>query len=166
MRPLNEGDVRFLFQLRNEPANYKFLDVLPPQSIDQVRIKLRSILLSVSQAESFFWIIEEVASEEPIGTICLWNFNKTNRSAEVGYELKTAFQGKGYMTEALSSLVQETASMKVFDQLQAYTNKENIASIKLLQKVGFNYQKTIKDESHESKKPSILVFYSRSLIDK
>ena len=42
---------------------------------------------------------------EIIVKICLWNFSKDYKTAEVGYNLNPNFQKKGIMSESLKSVV-------------------------------------------------------------
>ena len=42
---------------------------------------------------------------EIIVKICLWNFSKDYKTAEVGYNLNPNFQKKGIMSESLKSMV-------------------------------------------------------------
>lgn len=76
----------------------------------------------------------------PVGTICLWNFSPENDSAEVGYELLPAFQGKGYMQEALAKVIEFGFEELALPALTACVHAENEASIRLLEK--FDFERT------------------------
>lgn len=61
----------------------------------------------------------------------------TLQSCRVGYSLDRAHQGQGYMTEALSVAVKYMFHEKELHRVQAAYLPENIASKRVLEKVGF-----------------------------
>jgi [ribosomal protein S5]-alanine N-acetyltransferase len=58
-------------------------------------------------------------------------------SAELGYGIDPAFQGKGYMTETVCALVDWAFNHPTCRTVTAVTLKVNYASIRVLEKVGF-----------------------------
>jgi ribosomal-protein-alanine N-acetyltransferase len=73
----------------------------------------------------------------------------------VGYELLPAFQHKGIMTEALEKVIAFGFDEMKLQRIEAWTTKENHASIKLLQKNNF-----IKDLAKENNDGPDMVIYS------
>lgn len=62
---------------------------------------------------------------------------------DIGFAILPAFENKGYTTEAAAATLQhakEKLNMKV---VLAITNKENVKSIKLLEKIGLHYTSLI-----------------------
>ena len=55
---------------------------------------------------------------------------------ELGYRLLTAFRGKGYATEAALALI-EFESSKGNSNIIAFTERENLSSMRVLVKLGF-----------------------------
>lgn len=72
-----------------------------------------------------------------IGTICLWNINQENYSAEIGYELHPEWQGKGIMKEALSKIIDYGFQKMKLKEIEAFTNPLNDSSTRLLEKNNF-----------------------------
>lgn len=58
-------------------------------------------------------------------------------SAELGYGIDPAFQGKGYMTETVCALVDWAFDRPICRTVTAVTLKVNYASIRVLEKAGF-----------------------------
>jgi ribosomal-protein-alanine N-acetyltransferase len=67
----------------------------------------------------------------------LWTLNEVENKAEVGYELIPEYQGKGISQEALSAAIEFGFNTLQLGKIEAYTHKENLASIKLLGKLNF-----------------------------
>ena len=65
--------------------------------------------------------------------------------AEIGYWIGEDFWGKGYVTEATQKVVQYAFEQQHFSRLWAGAYKENVASQRVLEKCGFDYQCTIED---------------------
>lgn len=56
---------------------------------------------------------------------------------EIGYGTNPEYEGRGYMTEAVSALVRWAASRDGVKQIEAETEDGNIASKRVLEKSGF-----------------------------
>ena len=83
-------------------------------------------------------------TKEPIGLIELYERGMDANSGllktkELGFLLDESFEGHGYMTEALTLLINYT--FKELGQLEIWagTFEDNLKSQKLLKKLGFNY---------------------------
>lgn len=57
--------------------------------------------------------------------------------AEIGYGMNAEYEGKGYMTEAVSAVVKWASSQNGVKQIEAETEEENQASKRVLEKCGF-----------------------------
>jgi len=109
----------------------------------------RDINKTVSEIEEFiekvtadsnkmlFFKIETKNDNKFVGTICLKNIDLQNKYAEVGYELLPNFQGKGWMSEALRSLIDFAFTNLSIETIEAFTNYQNVRSRKLLESFNF-----------------------------
>ncbi len=79
------------------------------------------------------WAISYKDTEKALGTICLWNFNKDQTIAELGYDLATEHQGKGIMSEAVKAVIAYGFDTLELNKIEAFTHFENTASIHLLE---------------------------------
>jgi len=60
---------------------------------------------------------------------------------EIGYHMKKEFCNKGYATEAAKACIEYGLSTLTFEELYTYTNRENKPSIRVAEKVGFEFVK-------------------------
>ena len=100
--------------------------------------------------QSITWGITLKGTSEIIGTICLWNFSKDRKQAEVGYDLIPRFQRKGIMSESLKSVLAFGFEHLKLELIEAYTHKENESSKRLLLNNQFKLSTEKKDEHDES----------------
>jgi ribosomal-protein-alanine N-acetyltransferase len=98
--------------------------------------------------ESFFetkvFVIEKKDGSK-IGFI--WNFNMLAPYAkmqEIGYALVPSERGKGYCTEAIQLMVDYLFLSKDIARIQATTHTKNVASQRVLEKVGFKKEGTLR----------------------
>ena len=61
----------------------------------------------------------------------------TDGMVEIGYGIKKEFEGKGYMTEAVTAISAWASQQECVFSVEAETDTNNIASQKVLQKAGF-----------------------------
>lgn len=81
-----------------------------------------------------------------IGTICYWNLNAADKSAEIGYELHPDYQGQGLMQEAISAVLVFGFNDQHFEMITACPKGGNQSSVKLLKKTGFSLVGNFTDE--------------------
>jgi len=81
------------------------------------------------------WIIE-LQDGTHIGDLCFKGLN-ADGSSEIGYGIEDEYQGKGYATEAVSALVNWAMNQPCVTCVTAEAEESNLASIRVLEKVGF-----------------------------
>lgn len=73
-----------------------------------------------------------------IGTCIVFGADKTSQDLNFGYVLHSIQWGNGYASEAMQGLSDKLLSIDGVPQLNATVQEGNIASIKVLTKLGFN----------------------------
>lgn len=137
IRKIQNDDASFIFNLRSNKNNMKYIEMKPYENIERANSFIENVTSDIEKNEVFFWVIETKDTLRKVGTICLWSFSKEKESAEIGYELLSDFQNKGYANEALNAVLnfaKEKLNIKIVD---AITHEAHKASIKLLLKNGF-----------------------------
>lgn len=137
LRQLLSSDDKEIFALRSDSNVNKYLDRKPAKSIDDAKIFIRTISENILMKDSIYWAITLIGTDKLIGTICLFDFSDDNLKAEIGYELKPDFQGKGIMQEAMSKVLNFGIEYVGLNSIEAYTHSENQSSIRLLEKFNF-----------------------------
>ena len=103
--------------------------------------------ISAFEAKSQPWTIEsnawfslgitEIVSGEKLGSIGIKIVNHDAKIAEVGFMMKPSAQGKGYASEALSLVKSYALEELRLNKLSAICSVHNAGSFKLLEKLGF-----------------------------
>jgi RimJ/RimL family protein N-acetyltransferase len=79
---------------------------------------------------------------------------------EIGYSLIPSERGKGYCTEATQLMVDYLFLSKDIDRIQATTHVKNAASQKVLEKVGFKREGTLRKPTRIRGEWTDLVIFS------
>lgn len=83
------------------------------------------------------WGIAERTTDALIGTCTLAGMSPEHGRAEVGFALRQDVWGRGYATEALGALVRLAFTDLRLRRLDADADPRNVASIRVLERVGF-----------------------------
>ena len=109
---------------------------------------IEEITEAIEDSKTISWGITLKNTDKIIGTICLWNFSKNNKIAEVGYDLNPLFQKKGIMSEALNGIIYFGFVNLKLDKIEAFTHTNNENSKRLLKKNGFQFKSDRKDKDN------------------
>lgn len=127
LRPVEVDDYNALVALFTNPVVREFLG--GPLSVLKASEKASGLIKSNSGE-----IFAIVVSDEVAGTIEFSN-HLEEAGIEVSYQLLPKFMGKGIAFAALSLALQHSKAKKV--RIVAETQAKNLASIRLLSKLGF-----------------------------
>lgn len=146
LRPLKSSDDRAVYQFRSNIEVGRFLSRPLEESIASSRYFIDNINEGILKKEWFYWGLALGPRDLVIGTICLWNLSFKDRCAEIGYELHPDFQKKGLMQEAIEAVLDFGFLNLGLQQIEAYLQTGNQASIRLLERNGFKFLKKVGEE--------------------
>ena len=149
LRRLSIKDENEIFFLRSDDRVNKYLNRPKAGSIEDARKHIDTVNKGIDNNESVLWGISLLNAASIIGTICLWNISKENDTAEVGFELMPAFQGKRIMREALSEVMRYGFEILKARKLMDWVHHENTRSVSLLTK--FNFLRDMDEEEKAGK---------------
>lgn len=136
LRQLEKGDETDIFFLRSDKTVNQYVQRPQPKSIEDAIAFMNNINTGIQNNEWIYWVIALKDHPQMIGTIILWNIADDQKKAEVGYDLKPTFYRKGIMNEALEAVLQFAFQLGL-EKIEAYTQWNNTASVKLLKKNSF-----------------------------
>jgi len=97
--------------------------------------------MCVKQSNIRFWVYDKSDVEHVIGTICLRDITRSvYQSCEVGYKFAQRFWHMGYATETLEKCIDIAFNELRLHRIVAHVMPENTPSIKLLYRLGFDYE--------------------------
>jgi len=135
-QPTPQDAPEMLF-LRSDPACMQFLDRDPCKTLEEAEAFINIGNEGAKKGNSISWGITLKDSDTLIGSLAFWRIQKEHFRAEIGYVLHPSFQGKGIMTEAIATALNYAFQVMGIHSVEANTNPDNIASRRLLEKLGF-----------------------------
>lgn len=146
LRTISEHDSVEILGIRSNIEINRFLQRNPPKDSFEALEFILNIKQKSANNEIVFLGISTQNNPKLLGTICLWKFSKDRKTAELGYELLPEYHGKGIMSEAVNFILNYGFNDLNLNKIEAFTNKNNLNSIKLLQKSKFVLNKNRSDE--------------------
>lgn len=154
LRTVTEHDAADIFDIRGNSEINKFLLRNPPKDTFEALDFILDIKRKTNNKEILFLGISYQDEKKLIGTICLWKFSEDRKVAELGYELLPAHHRKGIMSEAVTFILNYGFTSLKLQKIEAFTNKNNLNSIRLLQNNNFIEN----EERGDEKFPDNLIF--------
>ncbi|WP_166383093.1 GNAT family N-acetyltransferase [Polaribacter sp. 11A2H] len=149
LRAINLEDAKAVFGLRANKEVNKYIQRESLKNLSEARAFIDQATNLVADNKGLFWVIESKNSAELLGTIGLRNFDVAENYAEIGYEIHPDYQERGYMTEAFEEVLEYAFEKMELKTIEAFTHKNNLASITLLHKLDFDLQVDRTDEGFE-----------------
>ncbi|MEZ4780155.1 MAG: GNAT family N-acetyltransferase [Flavobacteriaceae bacterium] len=145
MQEITLGDYKDLYEIRYHPEVLKYIKREKVEDKLEIRSFILDRLNDIESSKIYFWKISAIDDAKLMGTICLWNFSNKKTVAEIGYELHPDFHGKGFMSEAMETVLNFGFTNLQLKTIEAYTSKYNESSKVLLNKFGFKLETDRKD---------------------
>jgi RimJ/RimL family protein N-acetyltransferase len=137
LRPFLESDAPEILVQRSDDRIIQFTDITKAVDLDDAVLFILKIQNLVEKGESVIWAICLLGHDTLIGTICIWNIDWERSVGEVGFSLHPDYWGQGIASEALDEVISVGFDKMGIEVLEAGSQHENIASIRLLEKKGF-----------------------------
>ena len=152
LKNISFNDRDFIFkQFSDEKLNRYLFDAEPIADI-QGADEIISFYTQSEPRNQHRWVLVRKDDGAKLGTCGFHCWDKVNGCCDVGYELYPDYWGRGYMNEAMREiLIFARCDMKV-KRVNACIYKDNDASVKLAEKLGFVFAGQTKDEIFRGEK--------------
>ena len=141
LRPIAESDVMLLHPLIDDPdVAAAMLSTPHPYPEHEFRSFTKKALEAVQRGERYEMVIVPKETGLLIGAIRLFNISREHLRSEIGYWLGKPYWGRGYMTEAVTRMLDLGFTDLGLESIHAYCFIRNPASIRVLEKVGFTQE--------------------------
>ncbi len=115
------------------------------KTVEEVSRLLENYITGYATGYTYRWAVMEKESDECIGQIAYFLVDKNNSWGEIEYCIGTAYQGKGYATEAAKAVIDYGFHTIGFNKVQICVRPSNIKSKRVIEKCGFEYEGTLRD---------------------
>jgi [ribosomal protein S5]-alanine N-acetyltransferase len=143
LRKLSLADAADIFAYASDPEVTKYTSWSTHQAIADSEQFLESAIAKYAAGQPMDWGIVRKGDRKAIGTCGFASWDCTHARAEIGYVLSRQYWGQGYMTEAVKAAISFGFHVMMLNRIQATCMVENLASARVMQKVGMHYEGTL-----------------------
>jgi RimJ/RimL family protein N-acetyltransferase len=151
LRRLTVEDSEFMLELLNDPSWLRFIGDRGVRTLDAARDYILKTLVAMYERLGFGLYLTELKGEGvPIG-ICGLIKRDSLEDVDLGFAFLPKFRGKGYAYESALAVMAYGRKTFGLNRLVAITSPGNYGSARLLEKLGFDFERMVKlsDDSAE-----------------
>lgn len=138
-------DAPFILELMNTLDWITYIGDRDVRTVEQAATYIKNNQLRAYETQNFgyYKVLLKAENSKPIGSFGLLK-RETLDHVDIGFSLLPQYKGKGYGFEGASELMKLAKHTFNIKTICAITLPENEPSIKLLEKLGLSYEKTVK----------------------
>ena len=146
LRPFEDSDGESLFALHSDPRVVRFWDSPPWNERERATRFLDTCRDLAGAGTGARVAIERLSDGAFIGWCGITRWNSEYRSASLGYCFREESWGQGYATESAGALLQWFFDTVDVNRIQSETDTRNHASARVLEKLGFVREGTLRQD--------------------
>ncbi len=141
LREVTEADAAFVLELLNDPDFVRYVADRGVRTLEDARRYVSERFVESYRRNGFgFWLVEPKGSNVPAG-ICGLVKRASLPDIDVGYAFLPPFRSKGYAYESASAVLAYARDTLGLTRLLAITDRDNVASIRVLEKLGMRFER-------------------------
>lgn len=144
LQPVKMEDAEFILELYNSPNFIKFIGDRNLRTVEDAENYIKEKFLPHVEKYGFgSYVIVTKSNTKKIGNVGIYVRDGLD-APDIGFSFLPEFERKGYGFEASKKLMEIAFSEFDLKKISAITTKENIASQKLIEKLGLKYLKIVR----------------------
>ncbi len=147
LRQLTVDDSENWFKNLSDDEVAVLIGMEPLENVEDSRSIINSFIDRHEKKNGMAWAIILKEDESFIGTCSYEKIDSHNLSGEIGYDLLKKYWGHGFMTEALSAIIDYGFESLRLNRIEAHTAAINSASRNLLRRLGFFEEDIFRESS-------------------
>lgn len=136
-RKLTDDDAPEILKLRGDKKTMKFIPRPILTNLEEALAHIKMINDKIDENVDINWAVTEKDSDKCIGIMGFYRTQPEHYRTELGYMILPEHWGKGYVTEAVTTLLDFAFNTLNFHSIEAVIDARHLASEKVLQKNGF-----------------------------
>jgi [ribosomal protein S5]-alanine N-acetyltransferase len=141
LRRPRASDATAIFEYASDPEVARYADWPISSSAESIIELVRDRESAWAAGSEFYWVITLPPDDRAIGGIAC---SVSAHAADFGFLLNSRFWRKGYATEASRAVVEWVFSLPSLWRLSATCDTENVASARVLEKIGLIREGTLR----------------------
>lgn len=146
LRPFGDADADALFALHSDAYVLRYWDSPPWSERSRAQRFIGACRTMAEEGTGARVAIDRASDGEFLGWCSLSQWNPDFRSASLGYCFTEASWGHGYATEAARAVLRWAFDTLDLNRVQAEADTRNIGSARVLEKLGFQREGTLRED--------------------
>jgi len=146
LRPFDDADANALFALHTNTEVLRYWDAPPWRDRARAERFITACRQMAEDSTGARLAVDRISHGTFIGWCSLNKWNPDYRSASLAYCFHDAAWGHGYATEAVRALLRWAFDTLNLNRVQAETDTRNAASARVLEKLGFVREGTLRED--------------------
>lgn len=138
------SDIKDIYEIYSEKDVCKYSDISVYESIGDAYHYYLNNLKNYFRNKCYSFMVEDRSLKKVIGTITITQCSFNYKIVQIGYSFNKNYHKKGYATKALAAFLDFCFNRLETERVEAMVLPENLPSIKLLEKLGFNNEALLK----------------------
>jgi RimJ/RimL family protein N-acetyltransferase len=149
LRPFTVDDAQFVVGLLNEPSFLRYIGDKKVRNLDDARQYILNGPVASYERNGFgLYLVERREPHAPIGMCGLLKRDELPEP-DIGFAFLPAAWGQGFAFESAAAVLQDADERLRLQRILAITSLDNDASIKLLERLGFKFERILKLSSYQ-----------------
>ncbi|WP_193614149.1 GNAT family N-acetyltransferase [Nocardioides lijunqiniae] len=146
LRPFVDADTESLYAMHSDAHVLRYWDAPPWQDPTRAQAFLSRSREMAEEGSGVRLVLELASDGSFLGWIGLTHWDPAHHKASLGYVLAETAWGHGYATEAGRAVLQWAFDTLDLNRVQAETDTRNLASARVLEKLGFRHEGTLRED--------------------
>lgn len=160
LRQLRADDLQDLYAYASDSEIDQYTPWTRYQSLAEAQADLTEYVGEYERDGFGVWGIEHQADSRLIGITNLSMPHRHHRRSELGYTIARTYWGQGYATEAVQAVVSFGFEQMQLNRIEALVLPNNVASARVLEKVGMRYEGLLRQYQVWQGQPCDLKMYA------
>ncbi|HEX3799233.1 MAG TPA: GNAT family protein [Verrucomicrobiae bacterium] len=144
LRALAVEDAAGVLAVYGDDEVTRFSEMVTLATVEQAQTVIGFFQHEFERDAGIRWAMVEKSSSRVVGT-CGFGWLRQNFSALLSYDVAREFWNRGFTTEAIRATVSHCFATTESNRISATTTVDNIASRRVLQKLGFTEEGVLRD---------------------
>src|SRR6201991_4988 len=145
LRPITTDDAPFVLTLLNEPSFLRFIGDKKVRNLEDARQYLLNGPIASYERHGFGLLLVEFKHSNTPAGMCGLLKREELPDPDIGFAFLPAYWNKGLAFEAATAVMNDARERLKLTKILAIVSPDNVASIKLLERLGLSFQR-IKDD--------------------
>jgi len=151
LREVQEKDYLAIYEIYSDDGTVKYQQMGVMQTMEQAQKSVQAFLRGFENKKFIRWCIATRDQDNVVGLITLHSFNECNSQGEIGFMLNKAYWSQNIMGEVGEEVLKFAFQVMDLNRIEASVHPENIASIKLCEKLGFKQEGMKKEAAYNTR---------------